>query len=420
MLSSFMLAWRALVRGHMLTLLLAATALAHFFLPALVRSDGTDAGWREMFVRAVPGAAYAFTAIAVLCCACGFFAQERERSRLALTVVRPASAFAVALGRWLALCAVAAAAVALSAIVTVCRVPSPPACMHHHAPSLPPPVEEARRALEQYLADPQTPEAVKKAPRSAVLRLLTNKELDRYDVVSAGNAGEWPFAAGLQAREGMLVRVRFATQFEMRAPLVGEFMLGGFAAAVSNNTQNVLDFPLVPKAKGGDEPPAGALRFANHGKENVMLRPRRDLELLEPADSFAANLLRAALEMFSMCALLAAFGMFLSSALSRPVAIFTAVVAVIVTLMAPSVVAQFPDEMDAKLVDRFGLWVSNLIAFVTSAASSSDPVSDLATDTCIEWRAVARNLLSNLVLLPALLLSLSSVLVRRKPLAENS
>ena len=61
MIPSFLLAWRALVRGHVLTLLLAATALAHLLLPALVRSDGTAAGWREMYIRAVTGATFAFT-----------------------------------------------------------------------------------------------------------------------------------------------------------------------------------------------------------------------------------------------------------------------------------------------------------------------------------------------------------------------
>ena len=85
MIPSFLLAWRA-----------------------LVRSDGTAAGWREMYIRAVTGATFAFTVVTVLVCACGFFAQERARFRLSLTVVRPVPAFAVAAGKWLALCAAAA------------------------------------------------------------------------------------------------------------------------------------------------------------------------------------------------------------------------------------------------------------------------------------------------------------------------
>ena len=418
MIPSFLLAWRALVRGHVLTLLLAATALAHLLLPALVRSDGTAAGWREMYVRAVTGATFAFTVVTVLVCACGFFAQERARFRLSLTVVRPVPAFAVAAGKWLALCAVAACAYLLTAVLTAVRVPDPPACMHHYAPALPPPAETARQMMAEYLADPKTPEAVKKAPKSAVLSLLTNKELDRYDVVRPGAEMAWPFAPGLASATGLTVRVRFATQFELRAPLAGRFELAGLCAAVSNNTQAVLDIPLAAAAAGAG--PADRLRFANTGRETVMLRPRRDLELLTPADPFVANLVRAALQMLATTALLAAFGLFLSSALSRPVAIFTSLVSVFVALMAPSVLVQFPDGLDVAAADRLGLAISRGVSLLASTAGEAEPVSDLATDTCIEWRALARCALVNAALLPTALLALAACLVRRRPLNAQS
>ena len=416
-----MLAWRALVRGQVLTLLLAAMALAHLLLPALVRGDGTAAGWREMYIRAVSGATFAFTAGTVLVCACGLFAQERRRFRLALAAVRPASAFLMAAGHWLALCTVAAVAYALTAALTAARVPSPPDCLHHHAPALPPPVETARQMMAGYLADPKTPENVKKAPRSAVLSLLTNKELDRYDVVRPGGEMAWPFAEGLADVPGVLVRVRFATQFEVRAPFAGTFALGGLSAVVSNCTQSVLDVPLARAGGAGAEPAAGGgLRFSNTGRETVMLRPRRDLELLTPADSFGANLVRAALQMLATTALLAAFGLFLSSALSRPVAIFTALVAVLVCMMAPSVVAQFPDGLDVAVSDRIGLAISRAVSAVAASAGEAEPISDLATDTCIEWRALGRSLLLNAALLPACLLALAACIVRRRPLDAQS
>ncbi len=418
MRESFKLAWRALVRGHVLSLLLAATAFAHFLLPALVRSDGTAAGWREMFVRAVPGATYAVTAIAILACACGFFAQERERFRLSLTVVRPVSAFAVAAGKWLALCAVAAAAYTLTAVLTFVRVPSPPPCMHHFQATLPAPVETARETMEAYLADPKTPEAVKKAPRAAVLRLLTNKELDRYDVIRPGESLAWPFPAQLVQSSNLIVRVRFATQFDLRSPLAGTFTLGSLTAVVSNNTQAILDVPLtrVHDATNG----VCELRFSNTGKELVMVRPRRDLEVLSPADSFGLNLARATVQMLSTTALLAAFGLFLSSALSRPVSIFAALVTVAVTLMAPSVVVQFPDEIETTLGNRIGLVITRTIYWLTSTAGEAEPISALATDTCIEWGDLLKNVVVNVILLPAGLLELAALIIRRKPLRSES
>ena len=238
MRESFKLAFRALVRGHVLTLLMVATALVHFWMPSLVRSDGTAAGWREMFVRAVPGSVYAIVVLTLLACACGLFAQERERFRLSLTVVRPISAVAVAAGRWLALCAVAACALAFNAALTAARMPSPPRCLHHFAPALPPPVETAKVMMADYLADPATPEAVKRAPKSAVLSLLTNKEFDRYDVVPSGATMAWPFAPELATRSDLLVRVRFATQFELRAPLEGvkRTIADGTKAEIESNS----------------------------------------------------------------------------------------------------------------------------------------------------------------------------------------
>ncbi len=419
MSESFKLALRALVRGHVLSLLLAATALAHFLLPALVRGDGTAAGWREMFVRAVTGAAYAFTAVAVLACACGVFAQERDRFRLSLTVVRPVSAFTVALGRWLALCAVAAAAYALTAILTVSCVPSPPPCMHHFPAALPPPVEAAQKRLARYLADEKTPAYVKKAPRSTVLRHLANKELDRYEVIPPGKSLAWPFPAQLAARSNLVVRVRFATQFELRSPLAGTFALGARTAVVSNNTQSILDVPLT-RGGGAAEKGACELRFLNTGKEVVMLRPRRDLEMLSPADPFGMNLFRATVQMFAATALLAAFGLFLSAAFSRPVALFVSLVTVAVALMAPSVLVQFPYELETSLGDRIGLCVTRAVHWLTSTAGASAPISALATDTCIEWSDLLKDVLVNVILLPTCLLGLAAGIIRRKPLANQS
>ena len=422
----FTLAWRALARGHVLALLLAAVALAHVLLPALVRSDGTAAGAREMYIRAVTGATYLITALTTLACACGFFAQERARKRLALTVVRPASTWGVACGTWLALCALAAAAFALTAACTALRFPETPACWHRAVPTLPPAEETARGMLADYLADPRTPEAVKKAPRATVLRLLTNKERERYDAVRTGETATWPVPAALARETNVVVRVRFATPFDMRAPLVGAFTLGPLSGTISNQTQSIVSVPLAPSTKyqapstkhqalsaTHQAPGTSLLSFVNHGEHPLMMRPRRDIELLVPADAFAGNLARACAQMLTVTALLAAFGLFLSSALSRPVALFTALAVVAVALMAPSVVLQFPDELGTTFGNRACLALTRAIYGLTETACAAQPISDLATDMCIEPLAVLRGAAVNGLLLPLILLALAARLVRR-------
>ena len=423
--TSFLLAFRQLVRGRVLLLLLSGIGLVHALLPRFVRSDGTAAGALEMYVRAVPGVALVIVLLTLLAVAAGFFAQEREEKRLALTLVRPVSAYAVAGGKYLALVAVAALALAFSAgLVGLFAPASLPPCRHHYAPSLPPAEVVASHLLADYLADPKTPEAVKKASKSAVLTLLTTKETDRYEVVKPGADMIWPFEiAALKAKmaggEELKLRVRFSTQFEMRAPVAGRFTLGDYAAVVSNNTQAVLDIPLAKGAgEGASNEKELLLHFANTGASAVMVRPRRDLEVLAPADSFAANLLRAEIEGLALAALLAAYGLFLSAALSRPVAIFTALVTFVIVLMVPSVIAQFPDEFNAPLADRLGLMLSRGVQFVTASISTPAPISDLATGKAIEWAALGRTVVLNIVVWPSALLALSAFIARRKPLAD--
>lgn len=418
MAESFLLAWRALLRGHVLTALLALTALAHLLLPAVVRSDGTAESAREVFLRAVPGSVYTVLCVALLACACGLVARARESHRLALAMVRPVSAGAVVFGPLLALVAVAAVVLAFNAGLT-CARGGWTDCRHVYAPVLDPPEKAARQMLQDILADPNTPKEVRSAPRHRLLSILIGREIDRYESIPPGRELAWPFPAeAASAPTGVVARIRFSTQFNMRMSLSGDITFGAWSAAVSNNTQAVLEIPLARVgADGTDGVPR--LRFRNTGKSTVMLRPRRDVEVLTPADSFGMNMLRATGEMLCVIAFLCAFGLFLSTALSRPVAVFTALVCLVVTEMAPAVLEQYPESLGLPLTDRVGLWLSRGVAFATSAVAGPQPVSDLATGTCVEWSALGYAALVDAVVAPFVLLSCAAYLVRRHASASR-
>jgi len=415
---SFLLAWRALVRGHVLTALMALTALAHLLLPAIVRSDGTEAGGREVFLRAVPGSVYMVLCVALLACACGLVARARESHRLALAAVRPVSAGALLFGPLLALVAVAALVLAFNAGLT-CARGGWTDCRHVYAPELDPPEKAARQMLQEILANTNTPQEVRSAPRHRLLSILIGREVDRYESIPPGRDMAWPFPdEAASVPEGVVARIRFSTQFNMRASLSGVVTLGPWSAVVSNNTQSVLEIPLSRPPDQGAGWDA-KLKFRNTGKSTVMLRPRRDVEVLTPADSFGMNMLRATCEMLCVVTFLCAFGLFLSTALSRPVAVFTALVALVVTEMAPAVLEQYPETLDLPLSDRIGLWLSRGVAFATSAVSGPQPVSDLATGTCVEWSALGHAALVDAVVAPLVLLSLAAYLVRRRASASR-
>ena len=415
MKSAFLIAWRGLWRGKTLWTLLAAVVAFHFLLPGIVRSDGTDAGAFEMTVRIVCGAVFALACTTSLAIGCGMFAREREDELLPLSIVRPASAFSIAAGRWIAIVLLFTLVFLTNAILLNAKQVkggfAPPGCRVHLAPSLPPAEVSAALAMEAYLKSDTTPEAVKKSPRSAILSLLTAKENERYEVVRPGQTVEWPFA---DVPSGpLVVKTRFSTMYSLKAQLNGVFRFRDAAGTVSNNTQAVLEVPLAGSAQKGKDR-VETLSFTNTGKTNVMLRPRRDVELLALGDSFMANSIRASLEMLAVSGLLAAFGLFLSASLSRPVALFTAAVLLAATMMAPDAVSQFPDEFNATFGEKAGLAISRAVMVFTSALSEISPVSDLASGKAIVADELVRAVTFDAVLMPALLLVLSAFLLRRK------
>ena len=422
MAESFLLAWRALLRGHVLTALLALTALAHLLLPSVVRSDGTAAGGRELFLRVVPGSVYMLLCVALLACACGLIARARESHRLSLAAVRPVSAGAIVSGPFLALVAVAALVLAFNAGLT-CARGGWTESRHVFSPALEPPEVVARQMLQEILADPDTSPEIRSTPRHRLLSILIGRESDRYETIPPGGVVGWPFPAETaEAPAGVVARIRFSTQFNLRASLSGVIAFGQWHAAVSNSTQSILEIPLA--RADGVRPAAAAkgapvLSFRNTGRSTVMLRPRRDVEVLTPASSFGVNVMRASAEMLCVVTLLCAFGLFLSAALSRPVAIFTALVTLVVTEMAPAVVAQCPDTLDMPLTDRIGIWISRTVAYATSAVAETEPIADLATGTYVEWSVLGRAFLVDAVAAPLALLACAAFLVRRRAAASR-
>jgi hypothetical protein len=244
-----------------------------------------------------------------------------------------------------------------------------------------------------------------------VLSLLVAKENERYEIIRPGQAASWPF---IVSGEGPFsVKTRFSTMYSLKTSLNGVFKFGDSSGIVSNNTQAILEVPLVLSDQKGTNT-ADHLYFYNNGKSDVMLRPRKDIELLLPGDSFTANSIRASIEMISIAGLFAAFGLFLSAAFSRAVAIFTAVVLFAAVMMAPDAVSEFPDEFNATAGERIGLAISRMVMMFASGFSDVNPVSDLASGKSVSYVHVFRTVLLDLVLLPSFLLGLSAILLRRK------
>lgn len=406
----FVLEMRALARSHALTLLCAASVAWMLLLPRFLRGDGTIEGARELYVRFSLGGVFLLAVVCLLASATGALAREREQKRLMLTLVRPVSAFAIVTGKALALVSAGGLALGLACLVLVCKTDLTRPCDLALSPVLPSAREEAKLMYADYLRDPQTPAAVRQAPRAAVLRLLERRAVDHFQSVRTNETASWRFAvpAGTDAETPLAVRMRFTNQYEMRQDVMGEFWLGDCRGTVSNITQAVVTAPL---SRGR---PGRRLTFVNHGRNALMLRPRRDIHLLVRADAFAGNLVRAYVELMAMLALIVFGGLFLSAGLSRPVALFVAFVTLALGEMSPSVSEQYPDELETNAVDRIGLVVTRLVVEATRPLSAAAPLEALSRDECIPLSDVGRLVLADAVLLPLLLSCGAALMLRRK------
>ena len=404
----------ALVRTRTVAMLSVAALAWMVAFPHFVRGDGTAEGVRELTIHFSLGGVFALLVVALLASATGSVAKERAERRLQLTMVRPVRYFTIVLGKIAAHVVVGAFVLALACAALAFRTDLSAPCSHVLKPVMPSPQEEARAMYAAYMADTNTPAAVRAAKKSVVLRLLANRAVDRYETMPTNAVTTWRFR-GVESPEGLAVRMRFTNQLEMRQDVRGEFRLGPLSAVVSNITQAVLTMPLVQTDGGGDAPRGEVeLSFSNKGKTALMLRPRRDIELLMPADAFWRNLVRAYFEMVSILSIVVAFGVALSCGLGRPVALFVAFVALVVGEMSPSVIEQYPDELETKAVDRIGLAITRFAAEVTRPVSSLSPLEKLAKDECVEPREAARLVVLNLLLLPVFLSLLSAFILPRK------
>lgn len=403
---------KSLVRSKTAAILLVASVAWMAVFPHLVTGDGTADGLRELTIRFSLGGVFALVTLSLLASATGSLARERAARRLQLTMVRPVRFFALALGKIVAHVLLGALVLAVACAILAATGDLARPCRHVLSPRLPTPREEAEEMYDYYMNSPTTPAVVKAARREVILRLLENKAKDRYESVRTNETKRWTFS-GFSPCSAATVRLRFTNAYEVRQDVRGEFSICGLQGNVSNFTQAVIHVPLAPRAAGADGT-TNELVFVNHGTSAVMLRPRRDIHLLIAADDFAANLRRAYLVLVAVLALIVSFGVFLSAGLGRPVALFTAFVILAVSEMSPSVVSEYPDQLETDRLDRWGLVIARAASEVTKPVSAASPLEALANDECVEFSSVLRILLSDLLFAPLVLSLLAGFLLPRK------
>ena len=443
------LAVRASLRTKTVMALLALLAVCVLVLPGVVKGDGTPEGELHILLTYTLGFAFGLLCLATLWAACALFAAEIDSTRMQLSAVKPVRGLEFWAGKWLALlllnaCLLLAAYAGVYAQVRWKMRQSGwdemerPASRHVSRPLLPTPHEEALQALAQMRELKAMPEGM--SERTA-LRVLTEKAMEKYDVINPGEQATWRFrlARPVRVAEPLTVRIRFDTEFSTREQVTGVCRLRSLESGappvdveLSDFTLRELEFVVDTRAflrEGASDfgrPGSGlrefelAFRHTGDAKRaaGLMLRFRQDVALLAPGGTFEANLLRAAFVQWSVLALLAAFGLTLSACFSLPVAAFTATVLLALTLVGNSVVQVVSEEDEKLWSNRIGIWVSRGVHETTRHAMQVQPLTALTRGERLEAPVLGASALWNVLLLPALFAGAGCWVLRRRELAD--
>lgn len=408
---------RALWRSRALAILASVSVAWMFALPRIARSDGTVDGARQLVIRYALGGVFALVLVTLAAAAAGSLSKDRATRRLALTQVRPVRYFTVAFGRFAAFLLSGAATLALAAAILYATVGGRDrVCDHVLAPVLESPRAEAEKMYEVFMADPDTPKEAKLAKKSVVLRLLTQKAVDHYQTVPVGATATWRFRPGALARAAsgrVAARLKFTNTMDTRDDVIGRFAFGGWTGSVSNITQAVVVAPLAPSGDG-TLPEDGELSFVNEAGGGLMLRPRRDVNLLIGADTFGWNLFRAWCQLVSALAVVLAFATFLGACLGRSVAVFTVLAILFVSEVGPGLIEQYPDQLETSRRDRIGLALMRGVGAVTRPFGALHPLESLACDECVEPAGTLEALAVDAALLPLFLCLAAALAMPRK------
>lgn len=407
----FTLEWRALIRTGVLPLLWLFALIWTSAAPFWLQSDGTELGTREVFLTYGVGVVFVLALIAFGASAAGSLAQERAAKRLQLSLVRPAPAFLLAWGRYLAHTTACATVIALSLFIAALVCDRSRLAYHVSAPLLQSPAAEAEEAYAAYMKSPETPAIVKKMKKAAVLRILEQKAYDRYETIPTNAVATWQFAAPKGWSAGArMARFKFASLYDTRGEVCGLVTLGTEQVALTNVTKSV----LFASFTATNDAETATLTFHNQGKTTLMLRPRRDVQLMDEAGTFLANLVRAGVVLIALAALVIAFAIFLGAGLGRAVAIFTLLGFLFVSLVGPDVIENYPDPLEQNRLDSLGLTLTRAVGRVTKPFARPSPIKALIADEYVENEEWAEALVVNIILAPAVFAVLAALCLRRK------
>lgn len=434
------LSFRENVRTKVAVSLFLIVVSVTAFLPLALVGDGTPAGMARMILLYPIGASFGVLVFASPWISAAAVADGVKRRTLQLARVKPIRMWQLMAGKWLGVMFLQAlllgAAFAISwAHVAACGMLRDEAvglAKASVAPDLPSVEEQVDRILEASPDVRDMDARERRQLRATLLRCAPYSALTIHDKASFTFRPPRHLAAG----ETFWLRLKFISDKPASASCAVSRHTAGEAGTeslpfdVGDFPPQGVDTPLCFASQPPDGAPELRLDVTKSSPEEapaLLVQPRRGVSLLVKAGPLGANMLRAYATLLSTLALLSALGVALGSVFSLPVAVFSAVCAVIAAVSSDWVVRDGyvfdvdPEELHgvvSRVEYHVSLAVTGAMSFVSRSALDASPLSDLSSSEWIPRGTLTKALLSNFAAAPAILFAVFSVFLSRRELPE--
>lgn len=419
---------KATLRYRLIQVLLVLLAAAVIGLPAIIKHDGTAAGFTQILLTYTLGSITVLLGFATLWLGCGTLSRDIEECQMQVVVVKPIQRWEIWLGKWLGILTLNAVLLGISGVTIYTLLQARASRLPLETQqqlrqtilvargSVRPPVPQAQidaeieSRLRTRLEDPE----VAKMPREFVRNEITEQVKAEFQLVLPGMIRRWELDLGRRAaalrNQPLSIRTRFYAASRVYLP--SDTTYGGWweigppdgvrhrPDVMSLAAETAHEFSVPPGYLNAE----GKLivDFYNFN-DTALIFPLQDgIEVLFPEASFELNLARALGILFCWLALLAAIGLTAGSFLSFPVAAFCAVGLLLVSA-STGTLRQIIEERGITgvdhetarvespgIVNRASIVLARGLLSTINIVRDFSPVDALSTGRSITWGQLTR------------------------------
>ncbi len=376
---------RGAARSRVIALLMSLTVLGVALFPFMIKSDGSAQGLAQLFINYAFGLAITILSVAAAWTAAGAVSLDIAERRTDILMTKPVRSAEIWLGKWLGLMAINAAILILAGLLvygglwltTRRELPSP---------------AQRGQLWNEVLAGHSY---------LAALRTATNAAAT---VVQPGNTYCWQFRTGGAERNqtGLTLQFRFATsRVERQMPVHGSWRITFddhpaplvFQADYTPNMDHTLQIkPWLPS----DVITATYRNTETNEPAAVIFAHANGVRLLRRECGFLSNFARALLLALARLAFFTALGVTIGSAVSFPVAVFTAFAFLLIAALSSWINAETflimentPGGGWTKSLGHISTrCVAHLTRWIMPPLTHFDPLDFLPFGLAISWRLV--------------------------------